>query len=127
MSMERNTRQRAAIRDALELARRPLSPVEVLEAAQHAVPGLGIATVYRTLRALQDEGWLAAVELPGESARYERAHLGHHHHFQCRGCDRVFEVDGCPPNLAGLAPPGFAVEAHEVVLYGRCDRCVGAA
>jgi hypothetical protein len=49
--MERNTRQRSAIRDAIAQAERPLLPQEVLDAAQRAVPGLGIATVYRPARA----------------------------------------------------------------------------
>lgn len=124
--MERNTRQRAAIRAAFQNTPRPLSPGEVLESAQRDVPGLGIATVYRTIRSLQDEGWLTTVELPGEAARYERAHLGHHHHFRCRACNRVFEVHGCPANVAGLAPRGFEVEGHEVVLYGRCATCAAA-
>ena len=57
--MERNTRQRSAIRDAIALADRPLLPQEVLEAAQHEVPGLGIATVYRNLKVLVEEGDLA--------------------------------------------------------------------
>ncbi|MEN9627943.1 MAG: hypothetical protein RJA10_1170, partial [Pseudomonadota bacterium] len=41
--MERNTRQRTAIREAIAGAERPLLPQEVLQAAQHAVPALGIA------------------------------------------------------------------------------------
>jgi Fur family ferric uptake transcriptional regulator len=50
--MERNTRQRSAIRDAIAQAQRPLLPHEVLEAARTEVPGMGIATVYRNLKAL---------------------------------------------------------------------------
>ena len=48
--MERNTRQRSAIRDVIARAERPLLPQEVLDAAQTLVPGLGIATVYRNIR-----------------------------------------------------------------------------
>ena len=54
--MERNTRQRSAIRDSIARADRPLLPQEVLEAARQDVPGLGIATVYRNLKALVEEG-----------------------------------------------------------------------
>ncbi|MCM5680644.1 transcriptional repressor [Schlegelella sp. S2-27] len=121
--MERNTRQRTAIREAIAQAGRPLLPQEVLEAAQAGAPGLSIATVYRNLRTLLDEGELRAVLLPGENARYELAGGGHHHHFQCLACDRVFEVDACPGNLASLAPPGFIVEDHDLTLYGRCSEC----
>lgn len=125
--MERNTRQRAAIREAIVLADRPLLPQEVLEAAQQASPGLGIATVYRNLKALADEGEISIVDLPGENPRYEAAGHQHHHHFQCLQCQRVYDVHACPGNLAHLAPAGFTVEAHELTLYGRCSRCAAPA
>jgi Fur family transcriptional regulator, ferric uptake regulator len=121
--MERDTAQRRAIRAALQDADRPLSPREVLDDAQSQVPGLGIATVYRNLKAFVDDGWLTPVELPGEAPRYEVAGKKHHHHFMCRSCDRVFELAGCPGNLQAVVPHGFALEDHEVVLYGRCEAC----
>jgi Fur family transcriptional regulator, ferric uptake regulator len=121
--MERDTQQRRAIRAAFRTAGRPLSPQEVLEAAQTDVPRLGIATVYRNVKALVDEGWLAPVELPGEPPRYEIAGKEHHHHFMCRHCDRVYELDGCSGNLRAGVPRGFRVEGHEVVVYGLCRAC----
>jgi Fur family transcriptional regulator, ferric uptake regulator len=121
--MQRETRQRRAIREALEQAGHPLSPKEVLEAAGRAVETLGIATVYRNLKAFQEEGWIESVELPGEPPRYEVAGKGHHHHFHCRRCDRLYEVEGCPGNLASVTPAGFEVESHEFVLYGLCEGC----
>ena len=89
------------------------------------MPQLGLATVYRSIRALVDEDWLVEVELPGEPSRYEVAHKEHHHHFHCRVCDRVFDLDGCPGSLRELAPRGFRVESHEIILYGQCPECSG--
>jgi Fur family transcriptional regulator, ferric uptake regulator len=122
--MERSTRQRTAIRAAIEAAGRPLSPQEMLEAAQAEVPALSLATVYRNLKTLVDEGDITTVMLPGDSPRYEPAQHAHHHHFQCMTCKRVFDVHDCPGDLARLAPKGFTVESHELTLYGRCDTCV---
>lgn len=124
--MERKTRQRDAIRQVFEAVPRPLAPCEVLEAGRSTVTGLGIATVYRTINALVESGWLVPVELPGEAPRYERSGAEHHHHFQCRQCAKVFEIEGCPGNFATLAPPGFQLESHEIVLYGRCAQCAVA-
>lgn len=121
--MERNTRQRAAIRDAIAQAHRPLLPQEVLGAAKEAVPGLGIATVYRNLKALVEEGELRPVHLPGENPRFELVGHAHHHHFQCRACQRVFDVHACPGDLSAMAPQGFTVEDHDLTLYGRCSEC----
>jgi Fur family ferric uptake transcriptional regulator len=121
--MERDTSQRRAIRQAFREADRPLSPQEALEAAEDAAPGIGMATVYRNLRALQKQGWLCAVEVPGAPTRYELADKGHHHHFQCRLCGRVYEVEGCPGAFNRLAPAGFRLEDHELWLYGLCAAC----
>lgn len=120
---QRNTRQRSAIRDAFERAGRPLSPQQVLEAAQAGVEGLGIATVYRNIKGLLEEGWLAAVDLPGNATVYERSGKAHHHHFHCERCGRVFDLKGCLPNINRLAGRRFSVARHELVLYGTCAGC----
>lgn len=120
--MERSTKQRTAIRQALQAADRPLLATEVLEVAQKAVPSLGIATVYRTLKALVEQESLQVVELPGENPRFEFAH-GHHHHFSCQACGRVYDIHACPGDFSKMVPPGFAVSNHEVTLYGRCADC----
>ncbi|MBV7430780.1 transcriptional repressor [Acidovorax sp. sif1233] len=121
--MERATRQRAAIHAAIATAGRPLSPQEVLEAARADIPSLGVATVYRNLRALMEDGTIEPVTLPGSSARYEMAGQDHHHHFLCRVCHRVFDIHACPGGFAHLAPPGFTVDGHDITLYGQCSDC----
>jgi len=120
---ERKTQQRDAIRLVLAEADRPLSPQEVLKSAKRRSPGLGIATVYRALKTLSDEGFLVPVDLPGEASRFELAGKKHHHHFHCRDCGRAFDLEGCVPAVHKLAPEGFQVEDHEVVLYGLCAAC----
>lgn len=125
--MERSTRQRSAIRTVIDDAGRPLSPQEVLDAAQAEVPALSLATVYRNLKQLLEAGEIQAVSLPGDSPRYESAHHDHHHHFQCTECQRVFDIHACPGDMAALAPRGFSVERHELTLYGRCADCAASA
>jgi len=119
----RKTRQRTAIREAFERGARPLSPQQVLDAAQAEVDGLGIATVYRNIKGLLEEGWLSAVDLPGGVTVYERAGKPHHHHFHCDRCGGLFELTGCIPNISRLAGRRFSVSRHELVLYGLCAEC----
>ena len=121
--MERQTRQREAVQHVLRQARRPLSAGELLNATRRSVRGIGIATIYRHLRAMVEEGEVVAVKLPGERVRYEPAGKTHHHHFVCDICGRVFEIPGCASGLRGMTPAGFNVERHEVILYGRCSEC----
>lgn len=124
--MQRDTVQRRAIRKVFTDAARPLSPNEILAGARVQVPNLGIATVYRSVRGLTEEGWLVPVEVPGEPQRYELSGKAHHHHFTCRVCGRMFDFAGCPKDLARLVPNGFVMEDHEVFLYGRCADCRNA-
>lgn len=119
----RRTKQRDALRDVLAQADRPLSVGELLETAAKRVDGLGVATVYRAVGTMMEDGWIEAVEIPGEPVRYERSDKEHHHHFQCEKCDRVFDVAGCIDNLHKCVPPKFRVRSHAVTLYGLCAKC----
>jgi Fur family ferric uptake transcriptional regulator len=124
--MERNTVQRRAIHKVLEQSGRPMGPPEIYEAAKSHAPGLGIATVYRTIKRLIEDGFLAQVELPGEAPRYEVSGKGHHHHFRCNGCSKVFDLQGCPGQFKQILPKGFHLDSHEVYLFGRCGDCAAA-
>jgi Fur family ferric uptake transcriptional regulator len=120
---ERRTRQREALLRVFAASTRPLTPQEALVEARRFAKGIGIATVYRTLKLLAQEGSLTAVELANEPVRYEPADRGHHHHFRCDDCRRVFEMPGCTPDVRTLAPAGFSVRDHEITLYGVCRDC----
>ena len=154
--MERHTRQRQAVVDALARSGQALSPQDLLDQAKAAVPSLNLSTVYRQIKGLQDAGQIVRVELPGQPPRFEMAanekalapalhehgaheteHRGHalhadtapqhHHHFHCAACDRVYPIHACPGSMNDLAPPGFEVQHHDLTLRGRCARCVTGA
>lgn len=122
--MERRTRQKRAIEAVLEKHKNPLTAPEILRLALKEIPTLGIATVYRFLKALSKDGRVVSVEIPGQMPRYERADKGHHHHFLCRACGGVFELERCLAGIKTMAPPRFRVEDHEIILYGSCETCL---
>lgn len=99
--------------------------VEIHERAGREIPRLGIATVYRTVKALKGEGEVVTVELPGEEPRYEPVGRGHHHHFRCLSCEQIFDLGICPVGIprGTTLPGGYTVEDHELTLYGRCSAC----
>ncbi|MCK9589670.1 MAG: transcriptional repressor [Terrimicrobiaceae bacterium] len=123
--MDRSTKQKRAIEAVLRDHESPLTAAEILGIALKEVPSIGIATVYRSLKSLANDGQVVSVEIPGEPPRYERADKGHHHHFLCRGCGEVFELKKCLEGIKKLAPPRFRVEDHEIILYGACENCAG--
>jgi len=121
--MNRNTTQRNAIQEVFERLDRPLGVEEILSRARKSVTSLNQATVYRNLKLLVGSGWLRKINTPELGSLYERAGKGHHHHFQCRSCDRLFEISGCVFNEEKATPPGFVTEDHEVFLFGVCSAC----
>ncbi len=122
----RRTKQQNTILTEILSAEGPLSVAEIHERAGREVPGLGIATVYRTVKALREGGEVTVVELPGEEPRYEPVGRGHHHHFRCRVCDQTFDLDVCPVGIpqGTTLPGGYTVEDHSLTLYGRCSACL---
>lgn len=124
----RNTRQREVISQVMEEAEGPLSVPEIHARAQRSLPRLGIATVYRTLKLLGEQHHIHAIAVDGESL-YERTGQGHHHHFSCTNCGRVFTLHVCPVDLPSgtVFAEGFVVQSHEVTLYGLCPDCAAAS
>jgi Fur family ferric uptake transcriptional regulator len=124
--LKRRTAQRKAIQGVFAQHERPLAVEEILNYGRESVPTLNIATVYRTLNLLTDDGWLEKVIHPSFGTLYERSGKAHHHHFFCRECNRGYELPGCALKLEDAAPAGFIVEDHEVFLLGTCPTCAGS-
>jgi Fur family ferric uptake transcriptional regulator len=121
---QRQTRQREEIVQVIRSAPGPLTVPQILERAQQSIPALGVATVYRTLKLLQDAGQVKSVILPSGDTRWEMAGLGHHHHFHCRACQQVYHVEGCPLSLPrDRRVGGFVVDGHDLTFHGTCPSC----
>jgi Fur family ferric uptake transcriptional regulator len=121
--LRRDTTQRRIIRKVFEDLNRPVRPEDVLDHARKSLPGLGMATIYRTINWLMEEKWLSSVPLPGQVVAYEVAGKGHHHHFHCHSCQQTVDINGCPGDLSHLVPRGFKASRHEIVIYGTCKDC----
>ena len=123
---QRKTQQREAILQVIAEAPGPLSVPEIHERATKKLESVGIATIYRTLKLLQESEQIQTVILPSGESRFESAQHGHHEHFQCRTCTRVFDVHTCslPKTRGETLPGGFVIEDHEITFYGTCPDCV---
>ncbi|MBU4251777.1 MAG: transcriptional repressor [Candidatus Omnitrophica bacterium] len=122
------TPKRKAIIELFSKKKSYLSPQEVLEKLTNNFPGISVSTVYRILEELQDAGILVKIGHEDRQLYYSLCRMPdqHHHHFICRKCRRVEEVDLCnfkeferfiSKNL------DCKVENHSVQIGGLCSRC----
>jgi len=103
-----------------------LGPTFSAEEVARAVPQVGRATVYRTLRLLERKGVLCRVPMPQGRVRYRLARPEHHHHLICAGCGAVQDLPDCEAvdALADWARRrGFLPLGHRLEIYGLCPQC----
>ncbi|HEY6100790.1 MAG TPA: transcriptional repressor [Anaeromyxobacter sp.] len=123
----RRSRTRDAVVETF-LATREHASVEELTARVRARdPAVGQATVYRTLKLLQECGVAAARQFGDGVTRYEPVlERGHHDHLVCTRCGKIVEFEN--PDIEKLQldvarTHGFSTERHRMELYGRCPGC----
>ncbi len=131
----KRTRQRERILTALlELP----GHVTMEQLARHVAlerPGIGQATVYRTVKLFEDAGILERHALQGAQVHYELVtpQGEHHDHLVCVTCGRIFEfsdpvIEARQEALA--AQHGLRILSHSHVIRGECaqpGRCEDCA
>ena len=83
---------------------------------------ISIATVYRTVRLLEERGILERRDFGGGRARYEPTEHGHHHHLIDVDSGRVIEFEDPEHErvLKAIATRlGFDLVSHRLELFGR--------
>ncbi|MBN2248492.1 MAG: transcriptional repressor [Coriobacteriia bacterium] len=118
--------QRAAIAKAAEAMSGAFVAEELHRAVTSVEPGIGLATVYRAISAMQSAGTLVTVgERDGCALLAICVRGDHHHHLVCTECGAVVGID-CPideTTMRAAAREGHLVTSHQIVLYGLCARC----
>ena len=99
---------------------------QLLTDLNQELPVSSKATVYSSLQALREVGLVQEVLLEEGVSRYD-AKMEPHHHFRCRSCGAIEDLDWELFPTANLKPlrPGLQAEKYEVTVHGLCDRCHG--
>jgi Fur family transcriptional regulator, ferric uptake regulator len=126
----RGTRQAQAL--AVALAGLPgfCSAQEIHAELRRKGEHVGLATVYRHLQALSEQGSVDAIrDASGETLYRQCGTSVHHHHLTCRNCGSSVEVEGraverWAERVADEA--GFTDVGHTVELFGLCPECAAA-
>lgn len=103
------------------------SAIEIYEAVRRVRPRIGLASVYRILHHLVEQGYIKEAGGRDECHRYD-GHTARHDHAICTVCGALLDV----PSEVTIAPAvlqaaaqaaGIELGSHEVRLYGRCSSC----
>ena len=125
----RLTRQQSAVAAALGGADDFTSAQDLHARLRNEGHKVGLATVYRALQTLADQGQVDVLRTDDGESVYRRCSTGaHHHHLVCRSCGRTVEVEG--PTVerwadAVSAEHGFRDVTHTLEIFGTCADCPG--
>lgn len=126
---ERVTGQRLVVAEELERSGRQVSAQELWLSLRRSTPGLGRATVFRTLETLVVAGVARRLERDGHVYGYVACRSGHHHHLACSACGRVEEIGErlvAPVAERVRSELGFEIDDARLDFYGRCAGCLAA-
>ncbi|MCG2713516.1 MAG: transcriptional repressor [Candidatus Omnitrophica bacterium] len=122
------TPRRKAVIDVFMNSGSHMGPYDVYGKLKKNLPTIGLPTVYRILAEFKDTGILVQSLSENRQLRYALCTLPneHHHHFTCRKCRKVEEVEFC--NFKGVSRfveknLNARVEAHQLQIEGLCSRC----
>ena len=131
----RLTVPRQIILEILEQSAEYLSADDVYLQVHDRHPGIGLATVYRTLQLLAEIGMVHRIDTGEGKARYKLAEQDERRRREvliCSNCRRSFPVNEIPEEQHTLldqleelvkAEQGFTVQQNALQLYGVCREC----
>ncbi len=122
------TRQRELVLKALYENSGHFSPEEIYNLINEIAPEskVGIATVYRTLSLLEEEGLADSISFGAEGKRYEIGLKKHHDHLICIGCGKIIEffdetIERQQESVANRFD--FEMTEHSMKIIGWCKEC----
>lgn len=122
----RVTPQREMIAEVVAHSGQHLTAEEVLEEVRARTRAINVATVYRTLNLLVQEGLASRADLGGGRVVFATARHGPHIHLVCRHCGRVVDADVAllEPLIQHIQQQyGFVCSPQHFAIYGLCVEC----
>ncbi len=124
---QRFTEQRAAVYRFLAGTDVHPTADEVYSAVRRDLPGISLATVYKSLETLVGCGLAVKLTYADESARYD-GRTDPHHHARCIACGSVADIPGevAAEEIDSLRTRtrGFTVTGYRLELSGYCPACL---
>ncbi len=122
----RMTPQRQAVLAAVRASDDHPSADEIFRGVRETSPGIGVATVYRTLDLLVRHGYILELRLGDDAvARYD-GNVRRHDHVICSECGQVFNVEVPLPSQVMMyagQQAGVTIAEYDLQFRGRCAAC----
>ena len=125
MKKERNTYQKALIKDTVLNSCAHPSADAIYDKVKETCPTVSRATVYRVLNDLADKGEVFRVKVLDGPDRYDKT-LHKHYHVKCSCCGKVVDTGYvCCEDIESVAQKEceFKITGHEIVFEGICPAC----
>ena len=123
---KRKTRQLEQVFAALQGDHTHPFAREIYRRVHKKLPRISLATVYRNLHNLVDEGKIRTLLVDEQGTRFD-PETSEHDHFLCEGCGRVVDLFLQPRarrvDLTSLAKHGYVVTTHALTVHGMCQVC----
>ncbi len=127
--MKTVTSQRKAIVTVLMSTTSHPTAEWVYDEVRKEMPGVGLATVYRTLRLLAAKGMIQELNTREGKSRFD-GNIKAHYHFLCDRCGSIIDLDEQVDSAveARVAQDtGLMVTRHSMELSGLCLDCQSAS
>lgn len=121
--IRRNTNQSQIVYKSIEAMGHTTSE-KLIEYINSNYENISLATIYRNLTKLIDEGYVKKLRL-GKDEIYETV-KEKHYHFKCSKCGMIYDI--MPEEIS--MPPINSIDGNEVtgldiMLFGLCKNCKG--
>jgi Fe2+ or Zn2+ uptake regulation protein len=86
-------------------------------------PALSKTTVYNSVETLKEHGIIQSLTISGSESRYDFENKMHHH-FLCKKCGTIIDIDIKCPNIRKIIESGHNVEEVHGYFKGICKKCM---
>lgn len=125
MKNTRYSKQREAIKEYICSSKEHPTAETIYHSMLNQFPNISLGTVYRNLNVLVGQGKILSLNI-GDGTEHYDGNLTPHHHFHCRICHRVMDLNMDPINhIDYIAGAGFdgTIEGHVIYFQGICPNC----
>ena len=114
------TKQRKEIITIINNASSPITLKDIYKSLSNK--DINLTTVYRTIEALLVHNLIKVIYI--NKASYYYSNQEHHHYMVCLKCNNFFNIPCSLVNINNESKTNFVVENHDLILYGRCKKCM---